>query len=267
MKKLFLLSSHTQKAGQYKDFIERNFDTTLDLQNADIIIVLGGDGFMLKMMHHVLAQSEKSSATIPTFPLYGINCGSIGFLMNECEFDSLSKLPELLEESIESKLYPLSATAKTIDGKIHTLCAFNEMTLHRESHQTCHLKISVDNVVRLQKLIGDGLLVATPAGSSAYNFSAGGPIIPLNSKALVLTPLNTYSPRRWPGAILDEDAKISVTVSSPNDRPTSLTADFATLHNVEQIHIEVLKQGAISLLFHKHHNLDARVLQQQFMVH
>ena len=220
--------------------------------NADMIVALGGDGFMLQAMHKFIG-TEKS--------IYGMNCGSVGFLMNEYSEENLD---ERLDQAVSSTVRPLKMTATDMAGNQHTAIAFNEVSFLRERHQAAKLEICVDERVRINELICDGIIVATPAGSTAYNLSAHGPILPINSPLLALTPISAFRPRRWRGAILPNEAAISVRILEAGKRPVSAVADHAEFRDVSQVDIELDKNQSANILFDAGHSLEERVLSEQF---
>ncbi len=222
------------------------------VKQADVIIVLGGDGFMLKTMHEVMDMN---------IPLYGLNCGTVGFLMNA--FDKID-LPKLLEKTTRHILHPLKMEAIDQKGNKHQAYAMNEVSMLRETRQTARLKISVDNKVRMAELMSDGVLVATPAGSTAYNLSAHGPIIPLGAKLLALTPISPFRPRRWRGALLDHEVKISIEVLDSKKRPVSVVADSTEIRDVVKVKIAEDRSKKIVVLFNKGHSLEERIINEQF---
>jgi NAD+ kinase len=223
-----------------------------DPARADAIVALGGDGFMLQTLHRFLRDR---------IPIYGMNRGSVGFLMNEYREDNLLAR---LEQAEVSRVHPLAMTARDQLGNTHQGVAINEVSLFRETHQAAKLRIRVDGQVRLEELICDGLLVATPAGSTAYNLSAYGPILPINAPLLALTPISAFRPRRWRGALLSNRAAIEVDVLEPEKRPVSAVADNVETRSV--VHVSVAESPDIELLmmFDSDHSLDQRILSEQF---
>ena len=222
-------------------------------EDADIIIALGGDGFMLSTVHKYM---EKGN------PIFGMNLGTVGFLMNEYnEQNLLNRLSKC--EPIE--LHPLGTKAKTIDGAEHTALAINEVSLLRESRLASKIKIIIDDVKRMEELICDGVLISTSAGSTAYNLSAYGPIIPLGTGLLALTPISPFRPRRWRGALLPETTIIKFEVIDPKIRPVSVAADFTEIRNV--VSVEVKQEANIfpRILFDPEHKLEERILKEQFV--
>ncbi len=219
---------------------------------AEIIIPLGGDGFMLETLHRFLPLGV---------PIYGMHRGSVGFLMNAYRRDGLF---ERLAAAQPVVLYPLSMTARDVHGRLHRGLAFNEVSLLRESRQAAKLKISVDGVVRIEELMADGILVATPVGSTAYNLSAHGPIIPLGAGILALTPISAFRPRRWRGALLPHEARVRVEALETDKRPVSAVADFTEVRDVVAVEVNGSRDIAMTLLFDHDSNLEERVLKEQF---
>ena len=222
--------------------------------DADIIVALGGDGFMLESMHRFLASG---------LPIYGMNKGTIGFLLNNYDEENLL---ERLEKGKITRLHPLKMIAKDLSGKITEALAINEVSLLRESRQTAKIKISIDGHVKVDELTCDGVLVATPAGSTAYNFSAHGPILPVNAGVLALTPISAFRPRRWRGAILPREAKIEFNIMENRKRPVSAVADAVEVRDVSVVTVEEAPDITIRLLFDPEHNLEQRILDEQFML-
>jgi NAD+ kinase len=220
---------------------------------ADVIVALGGDGFMLETLHAHLNDGV---------PIYGMNRGSVGFMMNEFDMDDLHAR---LEGAELTALHPLKMTATDTAGAHHVGVAINEVSLFRQTHQAAKLRISVDGKVRLEELVADGVLVATPAGSTAYNLSAQGPIIPIGSPLLALTPISPFRPRRWRGALLPSAARIRIEVLSPDIRPVSAVADNRETRSVTEVHIEEDHTVEYLLMFDPGHNLDERILVEQFV--
>lgn len=227
----------------------------VDQDQADIIVALGGDGFMLETLHHFLSSDGK--------PVYGMNCGTIGFLMNEFSLDSLL---ERIETAETVELHPLLMHAKTMTGKEVHANAINEVSLLRETRQTAKIKIYVDDIVRMDELVCDGVLVCTAAGSTAYNLSAHGPIVPLGTNLLAMTPISAFRPRRWRGALLPQNAKVRFEILFPDKRPVSAVADFTEVRDVEWVRIEENQNVTLNLLFDKEKNLKERIIQEQFLV-
>lgn len=220
---------------------------------ADIIIAIGGDGFLLRVLHkyHYLNK-----------PVYGINCGSVGFLMN-------SVAPEALLERIEQAtltiLHPLIMECTTQEGEKITDFALNEVSLMRQSSQAAKIQIEIDGIIRLDSLACDGVLVSTPAGSTAYNLSAHGPILPIGTNLLALTPISPFRPRRWRGALLPDTAQVKFKIMEADKRPVNASADDSFIANVAEVSIHQDKTRGYKLLFDPDHNLEERILKEQFL--
>ncbi len=228
----------------------------VDIEEADLIVALGGDGFMLQTLHRML---ERRKAPVPVF---GMNLGTVGFLMNEWRRHGLEGR---LEQARPFKVTPLQCTVTGADGRIHTMPAINEVSLLRETRQTAKLEVMVNDRIVLPELACDGILVATPAGSTAYNFSAQGPILPLGSNLLALTPISPFRPRRWRGAILPDKARIAIRVLDAGKRPVSAVADQREVRDVAAVTICVDRARELTLMFDPEHALDDRITMEQFI--
>ena len=257
-----IISSKNLKANEIKNYISKSLNTIeledkYNFKNDKIlkaIIVIGGDGEML----HALHQFYKLSV-----PFIGINAGSIGFLMNEsCGLDLLSNIET--KESIT--LFPLQMTAYKVSGIKKSLLAFNEVSVYRATNQAAKIQVIVNNEIQIKELISDGIIVSTPAGSSAYNFSTGGRIVPLDSKVICITPVCPFRPRRWHGAILPESSKIDFTILEHSKRPVNAVADFNELKDVVKITIEQQNKISVKLVFTSHYAFSERMIKEQFMV-
>jgi len=222
------------------------------LDQADVIVALGGDGFMLETLHHTLAQH---------LPIYGMNRGTVGFLMNTYVEDDLM---ERLNRAEAVRLHPLVMKVRTMDGLAHEALAINEVSLLRETRQAAKLRIRVDGRVRLEELVCDGCLVSTPAGSTAYNLSAHGPIIPMGAGVLALTPISAFRPRHWRGALLSHSATVSIEVLESEKRPVSAVADHTEVRDVALVEIHEDRSIGLDLLCDPEHNLEERILAEQF---
>ncbi len=226
---------------------------TVEPADADVIVALGGDGFMLEAIHRNMAHG---------IPIYGMNLGTVGFLLNEFEEDHLL---ERLDQAETETLRPLHMLVTTDSGMKQDAYGFNEVSLLRQTRQAAHLQVSIDGKVRIERLICDGCLVATPAGSTAYNLSAHGPILPIGSGVLALTPISAFRPRRWQGAVLKQSAHIHLSVLDHYKRPVSAVADAHEIRNVTEIDIVVDPEKEVTLLFDPNHNLEERILNEQFI--
>ena len=226
---------------------------TADAEQADLIVAIGGDGFMLSTLHRFM---EKQ------IPIFGMNLGSVGFLMNEYREAGLL---ERLQKAEAIELQPLHMLATTADGERHEALAINEVSLRRETRLAAKVRIKLDGVVRLEELICDGVLVCTPAGSTAYNLSAHGPIIPLGAGLLGLTPISAFRPRHWRGALLPQNAVVAFEILDHDLRPTSAVADFTEIRDVVSVEIRATNSPAPTLVFDPEHNLEERILTEQFV--
>ncbi len=223
-----------------------------DPEDADVIVALGGDGFMIETLHRVMDRR---------IPIYGINRGTVGFLMNRYRPEGL---PERIAAAVSSTLHPLRMTATAGDGAVEAL-AINEVSLLRETRLAAHLRMSVDGRVRLDCLVCDGAIASTPAGSTAYNLSAHGPILPLGSRLLALTPICAFRPRRWRGALLPESVTLVIDVLDADRRSVSATADYTEVRGVTRVSIEQDADTSLVLLFDPEHNLEERIISEQFL--
>lgn len=224
--------------------------------DADVIIALGGDGFMLQTLHTMLDRGR-------IVPVFGMNLGTIGFLMNDWQPDGLLDRIALAKRV---QVNPLRMEARTISGETVTSCALNEVSLLRETRQTAKLEISVDDRIAIPELVCDGVLVATPAGSTAYNLSAQGPILPLDSALVALTPISPFRPRRWRGAILPDRTRISLRAIEPSKRPVSAVADQREVRDIAEVTIWMDRSRPLTLLFDPEHALDDRIAMEQFAI-
>jgi NAD+ kinase len=221
-------------------------------ETADAIVALGGDGLMLQTMHRYMNSR---------IPIYGMNRGSVGFLLNDYREDELLRHLEAAEINI---IHPLRMSATDLDGAEHQALAINEVSLFRQTHQAAKLRIIVDGTLRLNELICDGVLVSTPAGSTAYNLSAHGPIVPINAPLLALTPICPFRPRRWRGALLPNAATVLIEVIEANKRPASAVADNTEFRNVVAVEVKEESGIDIFMMFDPGHSLAERILSEQF---
>ena len=254
MTKRALVASPTQVAQDAERELRDAYDW-VPVEQADLIVALGGDGFMLQTLHTLL---ERPGDPVPVF---GMNLGTVGFLMNDWHRDGLDAR---LERTKPFKVTPLQMTARTMAGESFVLPAINEVSLLRETRQTAKLEVTVNDRVVLPELACDGILAATPAGSTAYNLSANGPILPLGSAMIALTPISAFRPRRWRGAILPEKARIGLTVLEADKRPVSAVADQREVRDVAQVEIAIDRTCELTLLFDPEHALDDRITMEQF---
>lgn len=254
--RLALLASETPRAQEAAVLLRDAYDW-VPLPRADAVVVLGGDGFMLQTLHRMLDSGR-------TVPAYGMNCGTVGFLMNR--YRSPARLLDRIGKARAFAIAPLKMEAVLSDGSIVHARAINEVSLLRETRQTAKIEISVDGKVRLSEVVCDGVLLATPAGSTAYNLSANGPILPLDSQLLALTPISAFRPRRWSGAILPERSCVTFRIREPDKRPVSAVADQHEFRDIAEVRLEIDREHQLSLLFDPGHALDERIVAEQFVV-
>lgn len=250
--KIHFYAAETNKAQEALKSLTARYGQCAE-KECDYVVVLGGDGTMLEALHEYGNSNN---------PVYGVNYGSVGFLMNPNKFDDL---PAKLKKTSAVDVYPLSMKATDLHGKTHEALAFNEVSLIRETRQAASLRISVDDIVRIPELVCDGILVSTPVGSTAYNLSAHGPILPLSSNILALTPISAFRPRRWRGALIPSNLKIRIDALDIDKRPVSVTADSNEIRDV--VSVEIAQSGDVSrtLLFDPDHHLEERILKEQFL--
>ena len=246
----FVASTATSAQEAMLSLRELYGETALD--DATIIVALGGDGFMIQTLHQFIDRN---------LPIYGMNRGSVGFLMNGYEHEDL---PARLEAAQSTMLHPLLMRAECGDGSLIEGLAINEVSLIRESRYAAKIRISVDTRIRLEELVCDGVMVSTPAGSTAYNLSAHGPILPIGSRLLALTPICAFRPRRWRGALIPEISTVDLDILNPDKRPVSATADYTEARDVVRVSITQERTQTLRLLFDPEHDLEERILTEQF---
>jgi NAD+ kinase len=246
----FVASPMTEAQEARARLAKRYGDTAAS--EADVIVALGGDGLMLQTLHRFMKSGK---------PIYGMHRGTVGFLMNDFREDGL---PERLAEAETTLIHPLLMRAQDARGHRHEAYAINEVSLFRQKYQAARLRILVDGKERLPELVADGIMVATPAGSTAYNLSAQGPIIPINAPLLALTPISPFRPRRWRGALLPDTAKVGIEVLEADKRPVAAVADHDEVRDVRSVEISMDHNIAIPMLFDPGHSLDERILREQF---
>lgn len=222
------------------------------LEDADIIVALGGDGFMLETLHRVIETGT---------PVYGMHRGTVGFLMNDYREKGLT---ERLQRAESVTLHPLRMSATTVDGNTEDQLAINEVSLLREQRQAAKIRIEVDGVTRIEELVCDGILLSTPAGSTAYNLSAHGPILPIGSGVLALTPISAFRPRRWRGAILHHDTRVRFEILESEKRPVSAVADDSEVRDVKEVLVREDRSIGLRMLFDPGHGLEERIINEQF---
>lgn len=222
------------------------------VEEAETIVALGGDGFMLQTLHLFMNTGKR---------IYGMNRGSVGFLMNDFREDGLR---ERIAAAVPETIRPLRMRAEDMDGQVTEAFAINEVSLFRQSYQAAKIAINVDGKERLAELICDGVMLATPAGSTAYNLSAQGPIIPIDAPLLALTPVSPFRPRRWRGALLPNQVSVTFAVMEPDKRPVNAVADHSEVKSVRSVHIEEARDATATILFDASHSWDERILAEQF---
>ncbi len=223
------------------------------INDADVIVAIGGDGFMLRTLHRLKGAD---------LPVYGMKTGNVGFLMNLYDSEGLL---ERLESAEEVSLHPLKMRVETESGDTSEGLAINEVSLLRQTNQAAHIRVRVNDIVKVEELVCDGVLLSTAAGSTAYNFSVRGPILPLGTEALALTPISPFRPRRWRGAVLPSSARVSFEVLDPFKRSVSATADAYEVRNVVRVDIHEERSVSLRMLFDQEHSLEERILNEQFL--
>ena len=249
-KKIHFVSSDNKAVKEAKDNLVKKYKD-YSAPEADVIVALGGDGLMLQTLHDNIDEAK---------PIFGINKGSVGFLMNDYNDDDLL---ERIESATLTKVYPLQMTVKTEQEEISAK-AINEVSLLRQTYQAAKIKIKIDDKIRLEELICDGILLATPAGSTAYNLSAHGPILPITSNLLALTPISAFRPRRWKGALLPHDSIVEIEILEKNKRPVSAVADNLEIRDIESVKITEDRKTELFMLFDPETNLEEKILEEQF---
>jgi NAD+ kinase len=245
------VASHTPEAREACAQLEKRYGNA-DPNKADVIVALGGDGLMLQTLHKFM-NSDK--------PIYGMHRGTVGFLMNDF---SVEGLVERLAAADITIMHPLVMRARDAQGRMHEHRAINEVSLFRQSAQAAHLRILIDGQERIAQLVADGVLVATPAGSTAYNLSVQGPIIPINAPLLALTAISPFRPRRWRGALLPDKAKVTIEVQDADKRPVAAVADSDEVRSVHSVDISMDHGTSLNMLYDPGHNLDERIVREQF---
>jgi NAD+ kinase len=253
--RLALVASDTSRAQEAMEALAAQHDW-VPIAEADAAVVLGGDGFMLQTLHAMIDAGR-------VIPAYGMNLGTVGFLMNR--YDKRAVIAARVARARRWTISPLRVEAITQDGESHAMCAINEISLLRETRQTAKIEVTVGDRVRIKELVCDGVLVATPAGSTAYNLSAQGPILPLDSKMLALTPISPFRPRRWRGAILPDRMKIILKVLDPAKRPVAAVADQKELRDIAEVRLEIAQDRELTLLFDPGQSLEERIVAEQFI--
>lgn len=251
-KKIAFVASESESAQEALAELNGRYESA-PLEEADVIVALGGDGFMLQTLHQHMAHE---------LPLYGMKRGTVGFLMNQYHCDDLI---ERLNRAEVAELNPLRMQALKESGETVEALALNEVSLLRQTRQAARIRVLVNDQERIPELVCDGIMVATPAGSTAYNLSAHGPILPLDAGVLALTPISPFRPRRWRGAILPRTAKVSLEIIEPNKRPVSATADAREVRDVVRVDVVEVRDITLRLMFDPEHNLEERIMGEQFL--
>ena len=250
--KIAVVAAPTAAARDARKRLMGTYDT-VRLRDAEVIVALGGDGFMLRTLHKYMRRGT---------PIFGMNQGSIGFLLNQYREDNLL---DRLSRAQPITLHPLRMNATDTSGRRHRALAINEVSVLRETRMAAKIRILVDGVERLREVICDGALLATPAGSTAYNYSVFGPVIPLGAGVLALTPIGAYRPRRWRGALLPHTAKVTFEILNPKERRVSAVADYTEVRQVARVVVREDRSVSHTLLFDAEHNLEERILKEQFL--
>jgi NAD+ kinase len=250
-KRIAFVASQTPEARGACAQLETRYGNAAPAE-ADVIVALGGDGLMLQTLHTFMKSGK---------PIYGMHRGTVGFLMNEFNLDNLV---ERLTAAHKTIIHPLVMQTRDTQGKVSEHRAINEVSLFRQSAQAAHLRILIDGQERLEELVSDGVLVATPAGSTAYNLSVQGAIIPINAPLMALTPISPFRPRRWRGALLPDKAKVTIEVQDAGKRPVAAVADHDEVRSVQRVDVSMDHSISLNLLFDPGHNLDERILREQF---
>lgn len=258
--KCALVASPTDAAQEAAAYLRGRY-AFVPQDEADIVVALGGDGFMLQTLHAMLNTGH-------LLPVFGMNRGTVGFLMNEWRpsYSETLTLFDRIARARSFRVAPLTMDAITLSGETVTLPAINEVSLLRETRQTARIEVRLNDRIVVPELVCDGVLLATPAGSTAYNFSAQGPILPLGAALLALTPISPFRPRRWRGAIIPDSARVVLSVLDADKRPVSVVADQREVRDVTEVRIRIDREQALSLLFDPEHALDDRITMEQFVI-
>lgn len=250
-RKIAFVAADTEAAQSACERLKARY-SNVPAERADTVVALGGDGFMLQTLHRFIGRR---------IPIYGMQRGSIGFLLNTFREDGL---PERVAAAIPVDVHPLSMTARGVDGRFHRGLAINEVSLLRETRQAAKIALDIDGVERMAELICDGVLVSTPAGSTAYNLSAHGPILPLTAGLLAVTSISAFRPRRWRGALVPRTSRVGFRIREAAKRPVSATADHLEVRDVSEVTVVEDRSTTLTLLFDPEHGLEERILNEQF---
>ncbi|MCB1603700.1 MAG: NAD kinase [Gammaproteobacteria bacterium] len=253
--KISIVASRSQKAQNSLRILKKKYSEFItSFEEADVIVALGGDGFMLHTLHRFIPNSKS---------VFGMRRGTVGFLMNRYSDDDLI---DRIKSSQVTNLHPLKMEATTTKGKRYEALAINEVSLLRQTRQSARITVYINEQLKIEQLVGDGIMVATPAGSTAYNLSAHGPVLPLGSDILALTPISPFRPRRWKGAVIPASAKVRFSIQDCGKRPVSATADNFEVRDVDCVQIYEDKSVKLKLLFDPEHNLEDRIINEQFII-
>ena len=251
--RIYFAASKTEEAQAALALMRQHYGET-PIDEAQVIVALGGDGFMLQTLHRHYARN---------LPVYGMKLGSVGFLMNQHRPEELA---DRLARAVPTLLRPLVMEVQTESGSAVAALAFNEVSLLRQTKQAAHVRVSLNGATKLEELVCDGILVSTPAGSTAYNLSAHGPILPLGTNVLAMTPISPFRPRRWRGAILPAATEVKFEILDPYKRPVSATADSYEVRDIVEVTVRESREQTVNLLFDPEHNLEDRILNEQFEI-
>ncbi|WP_085901426.1 NAD kinase [Kiloniella majae] len=251
-KRVAFVASETERATNALECLKNKYKA-VSPDEADVIVALGGDGFMLETLHQFIGLDV---------PIYGMNRGTIGFLLNEYNEDQLDIR---IQKAVKITLHPLRMSVETVGGQKFEALAINEVSLHRDSRQAASIGIDIDGIERMQELVCDGVILSTPAGSTAYNLSAHGPIVPIGASLLAMTPISAFRPRRWRGALLPATAEVTFRTLDTEKRPISATADFTEIKHVKRVSVRQDDSVDMNLLFDEEHNLEERIIREQFL--
>lgn len=260
MSKIGYIASQSQKSQEISKLLKKSNYINIEEENKfeiDLLIVVGGDGFMLRTLHNHVIENKNIS-------VYGINTGNVGFLMNQC-FNLNENITDHIKNAIPTQLTLLKMEATDINNKKYYYTSVNEIYVFRKTNQMVEMKVTINNKLRIEKLRGDGIILSTPTGSTAYNLSAGGPILPLNSNLLALTPINSYCPRHWNGALIQNDTMVQLEVNDVENRPAIVVADYKEFHDISKIKIQRDQKNTVTLLFDKDCSLNERIFDKQFL--
>ena len=253
----YIVSRSLSAQNMLRKFLSKyNIEDVNTMTSVDVVLVFGGDGFMLRAAHQYMPLGT---------PLYGINAGTVGFLMNDCDLAKEDDLYARIENAYIATLYPLHALLENCDKESFSVYAINEVSLFRATHRNSYIQILVNNVLRMEKLAADGILISTPVGSSGYNYSAGGAIFPFYSKVIAVTPISPFRPRRWKGAMLPDNVNIDLEVLDPQIRPVNVVADYQEFKEIRKICVQRDSRCSVRLLFDSQISLEEKIIREQFV--